>query len=118
MREIQKKIEKFNEEREWQGIYQLKDLMLNMNEEIGEMWHIIKWIDEKKQAEMIEKNKEEVGNFIGDMQYLVLKIASICNVDAEAETLKVMEEYEKRFPIEAVKKYKHGNTKAGGIDYK
>jgi len=118
MKEVQDKVEKFNKEREWGRVGEIKDLMLNMNEEIGELWHIIKWIDEEKQKEMLNKNKEEVGNFIGDMQYLLLKIAFICGIDSEKETLKVLEEYEKRFPIDKVKQFKHGNVKAGGVDNK
>jgi NTP pyrophosphatase (non-canonical NTP hydrolase) len=117
MKEMQDKIKKFNSDREWGKVWELKDLLLNMNEEIGELWHIIKWIDEEKQKEMIAKNKEEVGNFIGDMSFLLLKIASICDVDAEEKSLKVLEEYEKRFPLEKTKG-NHANVKAGGIDLK
>ena len=118
MKEIQEKVRKFNQVREWGHYSEIKDLLLNMNEEIGEFWHIIKWVDADKQKELIEKYKDDVGNFIGDMQYLLLKIAAVCNIDSERETLKVLEEYEKRFPIDDVKKFKHGNKKAGGIDYK
>ncbi|MCX6748893.1 MAG: hypothetical protein NT076_04780 [Candidatus Pacearchaeota archaeon] len=118
MKEIQDKIKEFNEERNLGKVWEIKDLLLNMNEEIGEMWHLIKWINEEKQKEMLEKNKAEVGNFIGDMEYLLLKIAAICDINSEEETLKVLEEYEKRFPIDKVKQFKHGNVKAGGVDDK
>lgn len=118
MKQIQDKVKKFNEERNWGKVWEIKDLLLNMNEEIGELWHLIKWISEEKQAEMIQQNKAEVGNFIGDMQYLLLKIAAICDVNSEEETLKVLEEYEKRFPIDKVKEKKHANIKAGGVDEK
>jgi len=118
MKESQDKVKKFNEERNWGKVWELKDLLLNMNEEIGEFWHIIKWIDEEKQKKLIEENKSEVGNFVGDMSYLLLKIAAICGVNSEEELNKVLEEYEKRFPIDKVKKFKHGNVKAGGIDNK
>ncbi|MBW2995796.1 hypothetical protein KY332_00690 [Candidatus Woesearchaeota archaeon] len=117
MKETQDKIKKFNEDREWGKVWEIKDLLLNMNEEIGELWHFIKWIDEEKQKEMLEKHKDEVGNFVGDMSFLILKIAAICDVDAKKESLKVLDEYEKRFPIEKVKGT-HGNAKAGGVDLK
>ncbi|MBM3233914.1 hypothetical protein FJZ19_02345 [Candidatus Pacearchaeota archaeon] len=117
-RELQNKIKKFNIERDWGKTGEIKDLMLNMNEEIGEMWHLIKWINEDKQKEMIEKNNKEVGNFIGDMSYLLFKIAFICNIDLEEETCKVLEEYEKRMPIDKIKQFKHGNKLAGGYDNK
>jgi NTP pyrophosphatase (non-canonical NTP hydrolase) len=118
MKDMQDKVRRFNEEREWGKVFEIKDLLLNMNEEIGEFWNIIKWVDEEKQKKLIEDNKGEVGNFIGDMQYLTLKIAAICNVDSEKETLKVLEEYEKRFPIDKIKKAKHANVRAGGVDNK
>ena len=117
-KELQRKLKEFNEKRDWGKYFELKDLLLNMDEEIGEFWHIIKWVDEKKQEELIQKNKDEAGNFIGDMAFLLLKIAAICDIDLEEETLKVLEEYERRFPIEQIKKVKHANKLAGGIDYK
>jgi len=118
MNGLQDKIKKFNEERNWGKFWEIKDLLLNMNEEIGEFWNIIKWVDEKKQKELIEKNKSEVGIFIGDTAFLILKIAAICDINAEEETEKVLEEYKKRFPLEKIKKAGHANVKAGGIDEK
>lgn len=118
MKRIQDKIKKFNEERDWGKTWEIKDLLLNMNEEVGEFWNIIKWVNEEKQKKLIEDNKAEVGNFIGDMSYLLLKIAAICNVNSEEETLKVLQEYEKRFPINNIKQVKHANVRAGGVDNK
>ena len=40
------------------------------------------------------------------------------DVDSEKELTKVLEEYEKRFPIDEVKLKKHGNKLAGGVDNK
>ena len=117
MQEAQRWVKEFNDARQWNSVGTIKDLMLNMNEEIGEMWHIIKWVDEKKQAEMIAEHKDEVENFIGDMQYLILKIAAICDVDSKKAIKDVMEEYEQRFPLEKTRGT-HGNVRAGGIDLK
>ena len=118
MKTIQDKVKEFNSIRNGGYTGEIKDLLLNLNEEIGEFWNIIKWVDEDKQKQLIKENKEEVGNFIGDSSFLLLKIASICDIDAEKETLKVLEEYKKRFPIDKVKEAKHANKLAGGIDNK
>lgn len=117
MREIQEKIKRFNDEREWSEPHSVKDLLLNMNEEIGELWNIIKWVDTETQLKLVSENKEEVGNFIGDMIYLILKIAYLYNIDAKEEIEKVIAEYEKRFPKDRMKG-NHGNILAGGIDLK
>ena len=118
MKNSQDKVKKFNEERDWMKIAEIKDLLLNMNEEIGEFWNIIKWVGPEKQKELIDSHKSDVGNFIGDMSYLLLKISAICDINSEEELDKVLEEYEKRFPVEEIKKVKHANKLAGGVDNK
>ncbi len=117
MLKTQEKIKKFNDARDWSDPSCIKDLLLNMSEEIGEMWSIIKWVDTEKQQELIKENKDEVENFVGDMLYLILKIAYLCNVDSKKAIDDVLEEYEKRFPLDKAKG-NHGNTRAGGIDLK
>jgi len=117
MESIQNKIKQFDDERDWGHHMHIKDLLLNMNEEIGEIWHIIKWVDYDTQFKMIQENKDEVENFVGDMLFLILKIAHICDVDSKKAIEDVLVEYEKRFPKEIVKG-KHANLKAGGIDLK
>ncbi|MBI2667645.1 hypothetical protein HYX17_02635 [Candidatus Woesearchaeota archaeon] len=117
MIETQNKIKKFNDEREWSDPSSIKDLLLNMNEEVGEMWSIIKWVDVQTQQKLIKENKEEVENFIGDMIYLIMKVSYLCDVDSKKAINDVLNEYEKRFPAEK-SKGNHGNIKAGGIDLK
>ena len=118
MKELQNKIKKFDEARGWDKSWDLKDLSLNITEEIGEFWNLIKWVDDEKQKEIIEKNKEEVSDFIGDTLFLVLKIANQTGVDAEKSLNNTLEEFEKRMPAEKMKEVKHANKLAGGIDNK
>lgn len=117
MKEAQEKIKKFNDEREWSHPSTIKDLLLNMNEEIGEMWHVIKWVDVEKQQQLIKENKKDVENFVGDMLYLILKVAYLCDVDSKKSIEEVLEEYKRRFPLDKAKG-SHANIKAGGIDLK
>lgn len=118
LKEAQDKIEKFDEARGWNGDWHLKDLALNINEEIGELWNLIKWVDEEKQRKIIEEQKEEAGNFIGDTLFLLLKMANKMGIDTEQELEKVLEEYEKRMPAEKIKEVGHANKLAGGVDNK
>lgn len=114
---IQNALQSFNDARDWSRPSSIKDLLLNMNEEIGEFWNIIKWVDVETQQRLIKENKGEVENFIGDMLYLILKVAYLSEVNAEKGIRDVLAEYEKRFPAERTKG-NHGNTRAGGIDLK
>ena len=111
------KIKEFNDKRLWSDPASIKDLLLNMNEEIGEFWNIIKWVNVETQMKLIKENQGEVDNFIGDMLYLILKISYLCDVDSKKAIQDVLDEYEKRFPIDKTKG-NHANLKAGGIDLK
>ena len=115
--DIQEKIKKFNDERGWSHPRQLKDLLLNLTEEIGEFWNKIKWVDSETQMKIIKEHQTEVNNDMADMLYLILKMSYMCNVDINEAINKVMDEYEERFPIKETKG-QHGNKLAGGIDHK
>ncbi|MEK6909025.1 MAG: hypothetical protein AABX23_03170 [Nanoarchaeota archaeon] len=117
MEESQNKIKEFNDKRGWSDHGSIKDLLLNMNEEIGEFWNLIKWVNTEKQKELIGKNKELCEDFIGDMVYLVLKISYLCDVNSKKAITDVLNEYEVRFPIDKING-NHANIKAGGIDLK
>lgn len=118
IKEVQNRIKEFDTARNWENNWNLKDLSLNITEEIGEFWNLIKWIDNEKQKQVINKNKEEASDFIGDTIFLILKITNQTGIDAEKSIQNTLKEYEKRMPPEIMKKVGHANKLAGGIDNK
>jgi dCTP diphosphatase len=115
IKEFQNHINEFDKKREWDGFYPY-DILLNINEEVGEVWHRMAWVDDEKKKMLIEKYKDKFENDIADIIYLALKLANQFGVDAEKGLLDVFKEYEKRFPIQETK----GKTanKDFGIDKK
>jgi len=85
LKELQNKIKRFDKERGWNKDWNLKDLSLNLTEEIGELWNLVKWVDVEKQKEIVKKKKEEVSDFVGDALFLILKIANQTDIDAEKQ---------------------------------
>lgn len=123
IQDMQNLIAKFNEARGWGKTSKydsafLKDFLLNMIEEVGEVWHIIKWVDGETQKELVEKHKAEFEDFVGDQLYLILKIAYLLDIDSEKALQNTLDEYEKRFSVDNMDNVKHGNPYAGGIDNK
>ncbi|MFP4524251.1 MAG: hypothetical protein ACLFO2_02995 [Candidatus Woesearchaeota archaeon] len=117
MRESQQRIKEFDVARGWDTPHSIKDLLLNMNEEIGEFWNVIKWVDAETQQRLIREHKGEVEDFVGDMLFITLKVAHLCDVDAKKAITDVLDEYDERFPVEKVKG-KSANRLAGGVDGK
>ncbi len=118
IKEAQEKIREFDKARGWDNHWNLKDLSLNIVEEVGELWSLIKWVNDETQKEIVGKKKGEVENFVGDTLFLVLKIANQAGVDAHRGLSDVLEEYEKRMPAEKMREVKHANKLAGGVDNK
>lgn len=118
IKEAQEKIKEFDIARGWENGWNVKDLLLNITEEGGEFWNLIKWVDDEKQRQIIEGKKEEVSDYIGDTLFLLLKIANQTKVDAQIALQNTLDEYEKRMPPEVMKKVKHANKLAGGVDDK
>jgi len=108
----------FDKARGWENGWNLKDLLLNITEEGGEMWSLIKWIDDEKQKKVVKEKKAEVSDYIGDTLYLILKIANQTGVDASVALMETLKEYELRMPPEVMKRVGHGNKLAGGHDNK
>jgi len=118
IKKAQDKIKEFDLVRGWGDNWNLKDLSLNITEEVGEFWNLIKWVDDKKQREIISSKKEDVSDFIGDSLFLLLKIANQTGVDADVSLENTLNDYEKRMPPEVMKKVGHANKLAGGVDNK
>ncbi len=116
--EAQATIAMFDEARGWDKHWNLKDLLLNINEEVGEMWTLVKWVDEEKQKKIIAEHKEQVEDFLGDTLFLLLKIANQTGTDTERGLIATLKEYEQRMPPEVMKKVGHANKLAGGVDDK
>ncbi|MAG78871.1 hypothetical protein CMI40_00655 [Candidatus Pacearchaeota archaeon] len=118
IKDSQKKIKEFDKARGWDDMWNFKDLLLNITEETGEAWNLVKWVDDEKQREIVKENKEEVSDFIGDTMFLLLKLANQTDVDANQALEDTLKEYEKRMPPEKMKEVGHANKLAGGIDDK
>ncbi len=118
IKEAQEKIKEFDIARGWENGWNVKDLLLNITEEGGELWNLIKWVNEEKQKQIVNEKKDGASDYIGDTLFLLLKIANQTNVDAQKALQNTLDEYEKRMPPEVMKKVKHANKLAGGVDNK
>jgi len=117
MKNAQQIVKNFNDKREWSKPWCMKDLLLNITEETGEIWNSIKWLRDEKIEKAIQNSHDDFEDFVGDILYLIYKIAYISGVDSSKAFERTMKDYEKRFPIDKIKG-KHTNVKQGGFDGK
>ncbi len=121
IKEIQSEIAAFADARNWAETFQVYGILLNMIEEIGEAWNVVKHLekDEKLLKKVIKDNKSEMEDFIGDISFLIFKLSHVLGIDVETALNERLKEFEKRFPANFMKKNSFaGNRRAGGIDFK
>jgi NTP pyrophosphatase (non-canonical NTP hydrolase) len=116
MNEYQVRIEKFSKDRDWSQFHNPKDLLLGIVEEVGEIRNIVKWEqDPEKLRKVLENNKEEFEDHIGDIYWFLALLANGSDIDLNEAIDKVIKSNEKRFPLEDVKS-NHTNLYLGGKD--
>jgi NTP pyrophosphatase (non-canonical NTP hydrolase) len=121
IKEIQEEIGVFADARKWAETYQVYGIMLNMIEEIGEAWNVVKHLekDETLLRKVITESKEEMEDFIGDISFLMFKLAHVLQVDVEKSLTDRLAEFEERFPEDFMKNHSFaGNRRVGGVDNK
>ena len=111
IRKAQRKVERFLRERGWLiktslgRYYTLSHTM----EELGEVARCITVLESKRSEIMGVSKKDILENLkfeIGDLMYHVLKLACVCDIDAEVAFMKSMNKNEMKFPVERFKKFK------------
>lgn len=118
MNQFQKRIKQFSKDRDWDQFHNPKDLLLGIVEEVGEIRNIVKWEqDINKLKNILDKNKDELEDEIGDIYWFLALLANGSNVDIDEAIDKVIGKNELRFPVSEVKS-NHTNLYLGGKDKK
>ena len=109
--EIQKRLQKFAADRDWEKFHSPKNLTMALSVEVAELVEIFQWsnsggLDEIENPN-IRKNIEEE---LADIFIYLLKISDKLNLDIEKTIHDKIEKNEKKYPIDksfgSSKKYK------------
>ena len=95
MKELQEKIEKFNEERDWDQFHSPENLAKSISIEAGELLECFQWNN--------EYDLDEVKNELADVLNYCLLMADKIGVDPKQIVLDKMEETAKKYPVDKSK---------------
>lgn len=97
IKELQKKIDEFTQERDWDQFHNLKDLSLALSIEASELNELFLW--KSPDEADVDKIKEE----LADIFNYTLLIASKLDVDLTEITLEKLNKNAQKYPIEKAK---------------
>jgi dCTP diphosphatase len=91
MRDLQQKVHRFNEARDWLRYHDRKSLVLAMCEELGELARLVAWDQ--------ESDIDDVASELADLLIYALSFANCAGIDAEAVVSSKLAVNASRFPI-------------------
>ena len=95
--QLQQSVLNFRDERNWQQFHQIKDLLLGLNIEVGELQELHLWKTEQQQNEI---DREKIKDEVADIAIFLIYISKHYNIDlTEAISLK-MEKNAAKYPVE------------------
>ena len=95
MEGIQREIEKFNQERDWDQFHSPENLAKSISIEAGELLECFQWNN--------NYNKDEVCDELADVFNYCFQLASKLNVNPEVIILNKLEKTRKKYPVEKAK---------------
>lgn len=79
IQELQKLIENFAKERDWEKYHTAKNLVLALGSEVGELQSEFRWLDEK---EILSKEKlKAIEEELADVSIFLFRLAQVLKID-------------------------------------
>lgn len=96
LEELQKRIDKFNKDRDWDQFHSPVNLAKSIAIESGELLECFQWSNDNFDMEEVKEELADVFNYC-------LQMANVLNLDIIDITNKKMDSTEKKYPVEKAK---------------
>jgi len=105
IKEIQDKLAKFAEERDWDQFHSPKNLVMALTSEVGELNELFQWLTEEQSSIKDDDSPkvDEIGYEIADIFIYLLRLADKLDIDIEVAVREKIEINAKKYPIDLAK---------------
>ena len=103
--ELQKMLDGFIEEREWEKFHRPKNLAMSVAIEAAELMEHFQWCD-RDPSEFGDEEKAVIGEEMADVLHYLLRLASVLEIDLYEASKKKIAKNRERFPVKMAKSMK------------
>lgn len=103
IKDLQEKIIKFRDKRDWKQFHNPKDLAISMLLESAEVLEHFQWKNAEEMEEHLKKNRNDVANELADVFYWILLMSHDLKIDLVKAVNRKMKENEKKYPVKKAK---------------
>ena len=100
IKEIQDKLAKFAEERDWDQFHSPKNLAMALTSEVGELNELFQWLTEEQSNNV---DNDEIRQEIADIFIYLLRLSDKLDIDIEEAVREKIEINAKRYPVDLAK---------------
>lgn len=101
--DLQKKVIKFRNDRDWKKFHNPKDLALSLVLEATEVMEHFQWKNNKEVEKYVIEKKNEIGEELADVLYWILLMSHDLKIDVLDALEKKMQKNEEKYPINEAK---------------
>ena len=105
IKEIQKRLQEFADDRNWERYHSPKNLIMALSAEVGELVELFQWLTENESKkenlseEFLNKSREE----LADIMIYVIRIADKLDIDLVAAISEKLKINEQKYPVDLAK---------------
>jgi NTP pyrophosphatase (non-canonical NTP hydrolase) len=96
--ELQKVVQKFCEERDWDPFHGPKDLAIGLVTEASELLEIFRFVREKDLGEVLKAKRGEIADELADSLYFILRFAQLYKIDLSRSMASKMKKNAVKYP--------------------
>jgi len=100
IKEIQDKLAKFAEERDWDQFHSPKNLVMALTSEVGELNDLFQWLTEEQSK---NSDTDEIRQELADIFIYLLRLADKLDIDIEDAVREKIEINAKKYPVDLAK---------------
>ncbi|MEH7549526.1 MULTISPECIES: nucleotide pyrophosphohydrolase [Bacillaceae] len=96
MKEIERKILSFRDERDWKKYHNEKDLAISISLEASELLENFQW---KTTEEALAETRENIKDEIADILIYLIQLADKMEINLEEEVTRKLIKYAEKYPV-------------------
>lgn len=101
--DLQKKVVKYRDDRDWKQFHNPKDLALSLVLEATEVLEHFQWKNREEVGKYIKTNKDDIAEELSDVLYWILLMSNDLDIDISKSFNKKMIVNAKKYPIKKAK---------------
>ncbi len=102
---LKKKIQNFNNERNWDQFHSVKNLVMALSVESSELLELFQWMKEEDSNHLMNHPEihEKAKNEVADIFLYLMQVSMKLNMDLESTVLSKMQLNAEKYPVEKAK---------------